>query len=78
MIHDLGDEAINGEVDPLQYFLFAGMNYNLRFQKGHRIAISIAFEYSLNDLLKDEPEHLLFTYEGGHPFFTGIKVGFYL
>jgi len=75
--HD-GDIDLDNEVNKFQILLGLGFSYDMVRNHKKTFSIGPSFEYSVKDLLSSSEPTLLWTYEGGHPFFLGLKITYNL
>jgi len=74
-LHD--PEELMNTFNKTQIFLSLGLHYQFRVSSDLVVMIGPDFEYSIRDLLRTSQSHLLWTYNGGHPFFAGLAMGVY-
>lgn len=74
-IHEpIKDEFMN-TYNKTQLFLRLGAQYQFRIGAHNLLRIGPGIEYSISDLISTPATNSLWTYDGGHPVFFGLKTG---
>lgn len=74
-LHDPIEDELKNTFNKTQILISLGCNYNFHIGAGCRFFIGPSFEYSIRDLIGFSVPQILWTYDGGHPVFFGLKTG---